>query len=103
MEAKQNGPVMYVPVEAVGDAATRAHPLARLAPGAAVLTSVLAGCAARAAAALASSSLRMSCRLPPAARQTLTLLAIRKVSGFFLTTNFVGYMVHCQVAHWKLQ
>lgn len=65
---------MYVPLEAVGDAATRAHPLARLAPGAAVLTSVLTGCAARTAAALASSSLKMSCRLPPAAHQTLTLL-----------------------------
>jgi len=69
MEAKQS--VIYVPLEAVGDAATRAHPLARLAPGAAVLTSVLAGCAAWAAAALASSSLKMSCRLPPAAHQTL--------------------------------
>lgn len=78
MKAKQNSTVMSAPLEAVGDAATRAHPEARLAPGAAVLTSVLAGCAARAAAALASSSLKISCKLPPAAHHTLTSPHYRK-------------------------
>ena len=57
---------------AVGPAATRARPLARAAPGAEVLTSVTAGCAARAAAAASSSSLITSCRLPPTACAPMT-------------------------------
>lgn len=61
-----------LPFVAVGPAATRAQPLARAAPGAEVLASVTAGCAARAAAAASSSSLITSCRLPPTARATMT-------------------------------